>query len=303
MNDFSRNKIPICNSIMELKVFLLKYPNTFFCLYLAYKDDDAWNKSTSREYMNQVCDNLIYLPVNIQKNDFETLKEIYSIAESNKQIIAINQTQPHKSNPVLKKWLNDDSIKNIDTLIKNDDYKLIPYDLNGPSFVEWFIEEVDEFKNKFVILLGVGGVGEPMARKIISKNPKQLLLVDKIDKSKLVNELSNIGNIKYTSELKINELDNDEIILINCAGKEGSDDSIVDNILKKYRNKNQIFVDLRPQLKINIVEKAQKLGWNSFSGFGMNARNDYLLYKKICVLINEKPISFKNFKLLVAHAS
>ncbi len=303
MNEFSNKKIPVCNSVSELNEFLSKYSNSFFCLYLAYKDDDAWNKSTSRLYMNQVSDKLIYLPVNIQKNDYESLKKIYSISESNKQIIAINQTQPHKSNPILKEWLKDKSIINVDTLIKNENGKLIPYDLNGPSFVGWFIDEVSKFKNKLVILLGVGGVGEPIARKIICEEPKQLLLIDKVDKTDLVNELSQFGNVNYNSDLMIYEMKNNEIIFINCAGKEGTDDSVVLDLLKKYQNKNEIFVDLRPHLKIDVVEKAQDLGWNSFTGHGMNARNDYSLYEKICILINEKPISFEKFKVLVADAS
>jgi len=303
MKESSSKRISVCYSISELKEFLSKFPDKKFCLYLAYKDNASWTKSTSRVYMNQVSDKLIYLPLNIQKNDFKSLKEIYSIAESNKQIIAINQTQPHKSNRILKEWLNDMSITNIDTLIKNQEYKLTPYDINGPSFVDWFIDEVSDFKNKLVIILGVGGVGEPIARKIIHEMPLQLLLIDILDKNELCSELANFGNVKYSSTLRAENLNANEIILINCAGKEGSDESCVDEILKKYKNKNQIFVDLQPHLKIDIVEKAKQLGWKAYTGNGMNARNDYTLLKKICKVINEKPISFKKFKKLVDNAS
>ena len=45
----------------------------------------------------------IYLPVNIKKGDFDSIREVYKLAENEEQIVAINQTQPHKSNPVQKK--------------------------------------------------------------------------------------------------------------------------------------------------------------------------------------------------------
>ena len=44
---------------------------------------------------------------------------------------------------------------------------------------------------------------------------------------------------------------------------------------------NYIFVDLRPQLDIEIVNVAKEFGWNAYAGFCMNSRNDYVLLKKI----------------------
>ncbi|MCK4592524.1 hypothetical protein KAT63_03765 [Candidatus Parcubacteria bacterium] len=303
MNEFFNKKIPICNSVKELKRFLTKYSKFKFCLYLAYKDSNDWNKSTSRVYMNQVIDNLIYLPVNIKKDDNDSLKEIYNISESSEQIVAINQTQPHKSNSVLKEWLRNNSVSNIDALIKDKNKKLVPYDLNGPSFVGWFKDEVDQFQDECVILLGVGGVGEPIARKVIKEKPSKLILVDIVPKTELCAELSKEGTIEYASSLNEIKLNDKKIIFINCAGKEGVSESGTEKLLMKFFKKDYIFVDLRPHLQIDLVKKATKLGWKAYTGHGMNARNDYSLLTKIAELIGIISMPFDEFKELVAKAS
>ena len=62
----------------------------------------------------------IYLPVNIKKGDFDSIREVYKLAENEEQIVAINQTQPHKSNPVQKKcFFGPDIPQNVDSLIKD----------------------------------------------------------------------------------------------------------------------------------------------------------------------------------------
>jgi len=99
---FDKQKVPVISSIEELKQFVEEYPNHKFCLYLSYKQSDAWDKSTSRVYMNQVSEYLIYLPINVSKGDNATIAEAYELSEKNDQIIAIHQTQPHKSYPVGK---------------------------------------------------------------------------------------------------------------------------------------------------------------------------------------------------------
>lgn len=303
MSEFSNKKVPVCSSVKELNDFLVKYGGHKFCLYLAYKDPDAWEKSTSRIYMNQVIDELIYLPVNIKKGDIESLKKIYEIAESNELIIAINQTQPHKSNPVLKKMFKDDSISNVDALIKDKNGELVPYDLNGPSFVGWFKDEVSGFIGKCVLILGVGGVGEPIARKIILNRPSKLILVDVISKKKLCDELSKYGKVEHSSNLGEIRLDENEIIFINCAGKEGADESGTEELLKMFEGRGYVFVDLRPHHQIDIVDKARKMGWKAYTGYGMNARNDYTLLTKIAESIGITPMPFNEFKELVARIS
>ncbi len=300
----SNNKIKVCNNIQEVKDFIKMNKEINICLYLAYKEPIEWEISTSRVYMNKIHKNLVYLPINIKKNDFESLKEIYDLSEQNNQIVAINQTQPHKSNSVLKEWFRNKTIPdNVDSLIKDQNNKLTCYDLNGPSFTDWFTEDVSTLKNRSVILFGVGGVGEPIARRIAKEGINSLYLIDINSKDNLAKELSNNTKVTYLEKLNEICLENDSFIFINCTGKEGGNDNSAVEFLQKYKNMNNIFVDLRPQINIEIVNLAKKLGWDAYTGFGMNARNDYTLLKKISELINIKIPSFEEFKKLVEEAS
>lgn len=300
----SNNKIKVCNNIQEVKDFIKMNKEINICLYLAYKEPIEWEISTSRVYMNKIHKNLVYLPINIKKNDFESLKEIYDLSEQNNQIVAINQTQPHKSNSVLKEWFRNKTIPdNVDSLIKDQNNKLTCYDLNGPSFTDWFTEDVSTLKNRSVILFGVGGVGEPIARRIAKEGINSLYLIDINSKDNLAKELSNNTKVTYLEKLNEICLENDSFIFINCTGKEGGNDNSAVEFLQKYKNMNNIFVDLRPQINIEIVNLAKNLGWDAYTGFGMNARNDYTLLKKISELINIKIPSFEEFKKLVEEAS
>lgn len=298
------NKINICYSVEELKEII--EDGKYYCLYLAHKDNEGWEKSTSRVYMNNLIDNFIYQPVDIQKEDFDSLRKIYEFVEQKNNILGINQTQPHKSNPVLKEYFKGNNLPtNVDAIIRNNSGELIPYDLNGPSFMSWYKNEVGSFKDKMVIVLGVGGVGEPLVRAIIKEEPKKIFLVDPVDKTNLKEELSSQGNVDYFQKIDdINIEDITDLIFINAAGKEGAENQeSVGIFLNQFKNKNYIFVDLRPHMEIPIVERANELGWQGYTGHGMNARNDYVLVQKLVENINIPVLSFEEFKEKVLHAS
>jgi shikimate 5-dehydrogenase len=303
MNRYSDARIGVCVSIAQVRAFLADHANGRVCLYLADKDTGSWERSTSRVYMNQVSPALIYLPVNVTKSDRDSLKDLYALAGSSERIVAINQTQPHKSNPVLKEWLQDDSIGSVDALVKDERGRLVPYDLNGPSFVGWFKDEIGGFEDTCIVLLGVGGVGEPIARRVILDTPSKLVLVDIISKEGLRAELSAYGVVEYASDLHGIDPSGAQVVFINAAGKEGADETGAEELLERFSGQNNVFVDLRPQLSIGIVERARALGWRAYSGYGMNARNDYALLLKICAVIGEDLMPFDEFERLVARAS
>jgi hypothetical protein len=305
---FGQTKIPVMYSVTELLRFLQDYSDFWFCLYLAEKDEAAWELSTSRVYMNQVLPHFLYIPVQVKKDDLDTLRVIYEAAQKNPHVVAINQTQPHKSNLVLKELFSKlaDVPMNIDVLVKDQSNNLIPYDLNGPSFVHWFDEEVSTLHKQRVLLVGVGGVGEPLARRIIMDAPTELIMVDHVNKEGLRSVLAKYGNVLYFSSLEQVPLDQDirDLIVINAAGKEGvADYSGTDQLLDRYKYRNFIFVDLRPQLQLEIVERANDLGWRAYTGYGMNARNDYTLLSKIAQFLKWELPSFTVFKQLVAKSS
>jgi hypothetical protein len=55
---FAAEKIPIARSVKEFEDFIGQYPDLAICPYLADKDDEGWDKSISRVYMNQVLPRL-----------------------------------------------------------------------------------------------------------------------------------------------------------------------------------------------------------------------------------------------------
>jgi shikimate 5-dehydrogenase len=236
------------------------------------------------------------------------LRQIYKISQENNQIVAINQTQPHKSNPVVQELFRylPNVPANIDSIVKNQNGDLVPFNLNGPAFVDWFVDEVDGIVGKTIILVGVGGAGESIAREIARNHPLELLLIDFVDKRLLVEELSS-GDVRveYAPKISISSLaDKSSLVVINAAGKEGAtDDSAIASLLSSYANKQYIFIDLRPQLILPIVEQAKKLGWKAYTGYGMNARNDYVFLCKVAEIAAIKPPPFESFREMVAKAS
>jgi shikimate 5-dehydrogenase len=301
---FFDTKIPVCSSLANYRLFIKNYSGFHFCPYIADKDKESWEKSTSRVYMNKVLPKFLYIPLNISKNDTKSLKKFFEEADNDSKIVAVNITQPHKSNPVLMKmYLEGNKLANIDTLIRKNG-KLLPYDLNSEAFIDWYKDEVGSFINKVILLVGVGGVGEPTARRLAKLKPSKLILADPVDKSYLLKTLLKTADVVYTNSL--DNVDNktfNEIIVINAAGKEGGEDSSLLKFLQALQSKKVIFVDLRPQLEIDIVEKAKKLGIESYTGYGMNARNDYILLTGIADNLKVKLPSFIQFKTLVKEAS
>lgn len=307
---FLHEKLPVANGKEGFEAFADRYPGFVFCPYVAEKDAEGWNRSTSRTYMNQVLPNFLYVPVNIPKGDMRGLRSFFEAVQTRGDVPAINITQPHKSSPVLRElYLGDENSEaNVDTLIRNDDGRLEPYDLNSSAFVEWYKDSVGSFEGKVVVVIGVGGVGEPIAKKVAAEKPSGILLIDIADKARLVAQLGAATGVPATYEPTLRgALDlglPENSIVINAAGKEGAgNDSELWELIRR-EVKNSVFVDIRPHLDIDIVEEAKRHGWNAQTGHGMNARNDYVLLQGIARQIpGAAPPSFETFERLVAAAS
>ncbi len=94
---FLHSKISVANGVEGFMSFIRTYPNFNFCPYVAEKDPEGWDKSTSRVYMNQVLPNFLYVPVNISKDDLDELRNFFTFVQDRNDIPAVNITQPHKS--------------------------------------------------------------------------------------------------------------------------------------------------------------------------------------------------------------
>lgn len=307
---FFHNKIPVANGLEGFTSFVGKYSGFNFCPYVAEKDREGWDKSTSRVYMNQVLPGFLYVPVNVPKDDLITLENFFNFAQNRKDIPAVNITQPHKSSPVLRElYLGDaQGDSNVDTLIRNSEGQLKPYDLNSTAFVEWYKDEVESFQDKPVILIGIGGVGEPIAKKIAAEKPSNLLLIDVADKSNFATSLGKTSQVPTTFASSLRSTMDSRlskgVIVINAAGKEGAtNESELWELIQKGTDSGT-FVDIRPHLDVEIVKEANQHGWKAYTGHGMNARNDYVLLQGIARQISDAtPPSFEEFQQLVARAS
>lgn len=304
---YKLDKIPVLHGLAEFLEFKTAYPDFYLCPYVADKTAESWNVSTSRVYMNQVLSDFLYVPVNINKDDTEGLRTFFVEVAEDRQIAAVNITQPHKSSPVIKELFldNNNSDKNVDTLIRDTSGILKPFDLNAPSFVDWYKDEVGDFTDKTVVMVGVGGVGEPIAKAIARDLSKRLILVDPIDKSYLLERLG--GGLESTFAYSLDDVTieaNQDIVLINASGKEGVDDTTgILKCIQKHVNSANILVDIRPHLNIDIVQQARDLGWRAFTGHGMNARNDYTLLLGIAEYMGVDVEPFELFQKKVAAAS
>lgn len=307
---FLYEKIPVANGVQGFETFADQYPDFTFCPYVAEKDAEGWDRSTSRAYMNQVLPKFLYVPVNIPKGDLAELRAFFDAVQDRHDVPAVNITQPHKSSPVLRELYLQDahSEANVDTLIRNDAGELEPYDLNSTAFVEWYKEDVGPFTDKPVVLVGVGGVGEPIAKKIVAEKPSSLFLTDVADKAAFAAQLAETSSVAVKFESSLERILSDGLpvgaVVINAAGKEGAtNESDLQQLIRKGAN-GGVFVDIRPHLDIDIVEEAKQHGWNAHTGYGMNARNDYVLLQGISRQIPDaQPPSFEEFQQLVARAS
>jgi shikimate 5-dehydrogenase len=297
---FLKEIIPVCFGLDQFETFIDGYPGFCFCPYVADKDSVSWKTSTSRKYMNKVLPNFLYIPVNIEKGNQAQLRGFFERMNTLSSVVAVNITQPHKSNAVLTElYLKpSSSLQNIDTLIRSESGLLEPFDLNSVAFVEWYKNEVGSFKDREVVLVGAGGVGEPIAKRIAELQPSSLTIVDPSDKRDLLSSLK--GENTYLSSLDKYTSDSKNLILINAAGKEGGTDPNLQSTLERCRG---VFVDIRPHLLVDEVELAKQLGWEAYTGHGMNARNDYELLRGIAKNMHVSPPEYLRFEALVAAAS
>lgn len=297
---FAETPIPVTDGPKGFSEFAAGYPGFRFCPYLADKDADGWRRSTSRVYMNQVLPGFLYVPVNIGKADSDAVREFFALVRDLPSVPAVNITQPHKSSAVLRELVGIEG--HIDTLIRGDDGALAPYDLNSAAFMAWYTAEIGPVTGRSVIVLGVGGVGEPIAKKLAAERPADLLLVDVADRSGLAARLA----ARYESSLR-SVLDGgppSPVTVVNAAGKEGAADGAELWRLIGTTPADGVFVDLRPQLTIDIVDEARRHGWNAHTGHGMNAHNDHVLLQGIAARIPAaEAVGFEVFRRLVAAAS
>ncbi len=303
---YATSRIPVAHGLQGLLALMAVNPEFAVCPYVAGKTDQQWEHSTSRVYLNQVLDRLIYVPVSIAADDLSGLSELARWARQEPRVVAINITHPHKNHPAWRQALADPTtpVSEIDTLIRDASGWLRPYSLNAAAFLGWYHTQMGSFAGANVVLVGVGGVGEPLARLVARQEPAELVLVDPQDKSALAREL---GACWLPSVREVPALlsAGHSLVVLNASGKDGgSDDTGLAHLLATHHQAvPRTFVDLRPQLQVPLVDHAAAHGWSAWTGHGMNAHNDYELLTAMAACLGQQPPSFAQFQALVAAAS
>jgi shikimate 5-dehydrogenase len=304
---FFEEKIPVCNGAEGLVSLLEEYPNFKVCLYLAQKDDKGWDESTSRVYMNKSIPGFLYIPVNIKGGDTKELRAVYDIARENPNIIGINHTMPHRSNPVLRElfYRSEEGVGNMAVLVRNGEGELFPYDINGQAFVDGYIydNKFGTFARKTVVMVGVGGAGESIAIEIAKRKPGEIILIDQKDKHGFIHSLGEVHTRYYRTidEFVTNGMVDGDLVVINASGADISD---ANPLQKIFVMREGIFVDIRAQLNLSTVETAiHDFHWQAATGFAMNSRNDYVLLNRLAKIMTVEAPEFTKFRDYVAEAS
>lgn len=249
IDDLKCNLIPVMNSACELKQFIEEHADYLIVPFLLYKENiyDAL-LSTSSMHMNWLWSNLLYVPVNIKNNDQDELLRVYETAASFGNVVFLNHTIPHKSNPVMRGLFGD--VRG-DYLARSGETFHIA-DGNGKAFVQMARElaggELD-FAEVAVVIVGVGGAGELSARAIIREQPKRLILVDIKDKSILGKEL---GAEYYLGIDNIPDLSGEPLVIIDSTAhfEDGVQRCVALELVEKYDAIDNVFIDYNMNTEI-----------------------------------------------------
>jgi hypothetical protein len=278
--------IPVIYSAEKFCQFVSGHQDYLIVPYLLYKDDPKEALlSTSSMHMNWLWPNLLYVPVNIKQEDHSELRKIYTTACNHDNVIFINHTIPHKSNPVMLEMFSKKESTSValEILSNNSDYKEkeeeeergdylsrrgSSFDIaegNGQAFVKMVKElakdDID-FTKVTVVIIGVGGAGELAARTIHKESPHRLLLVDIKDKRQLSEKLGaefyqgkDSKLSPFTGEKLIEilpDLTKERLVIIDATAhfEDGIQRCVALDLVEKYDATGNIFIDYNMNPKI-----------------------------------------------------
>ena len=224
-------------------------------LYFMHKNLEDSYLSTSRIHMNCLWTNVIYVPVNIPKDNKEEMEEIYDIADANDNVIFINHTAPHKSNDTMRKRYNKENEDEFgDYLVKTDGrFRIV--DGNGKAFVKMseYMLDVKDFSDVTLIIIGVGGAGTLALRAVEKEKPKRIIMVDLQDKS----ELAALMGAEYYNDIFTDEItgisESDRVVIMDATSHSVTrlGRSFAYDFIKKYDSPNNFFIDYNMRTKID----------------------------------------------------
>jgi shikimate 5-dehydrogenase len=236
--------IPVLYSADDLQELIREREDYLIAPYLLYKKNPHdLLLSTSSMHMNWLWEDVLYVPMNIEDGDHAELEKIYRMACKYDNIIFFNHTIPHKSNPVMQEMFGKDEYGDYLCRVGNT-YRIA--DGNGKAFVQMVRELANndiDFAQVTVVVVGVGGAGYLAAKAIKAEQPKQMILVDIEDKSSIAQEF---GAEFYLGIENVPDLSGaSRLVIIDATAhfKQGIQQTVAYDLVKKYDAADNIFID------------------------------------------------------------
>lgn len=294
-------QIPVLHSAEEFERFVGKYPNYLIAPYFLFKEEPTdLLLSTSSMHMNWLWPNLLYVPLNIGKENCTGIGAVYRTALKHYNIVFFNHTIPHKSNPVMQEMFGPG---NGDYLIRKEK-TFIMSEGNGQAFVTMASQLMknDDFTDVTVVLVGVGGAGTLAAKAIRrEKNPKRLILVDIENKSGLAAEL----DAEFFQKMDdLPDLSGQKLVTIDATAhfEKELQHSVFVDFVKDYDSPENVFIDYN----MNTPAEAYQ-GLKTRCGVGKEyvAITNYIMAQKMIqgaasIGVTLPPISKETFDTTVA---
>ena len=312
--------IPVMNSADQLEEFIKNHEEYLIVPFIFGRDDRELLLSTSRIHMNWIWPNVLYVPVNIKKDDNAELEKVYKLANRYSNIIFFNHSTPHKSNSVMQELFEGEFGNKYGDYVTRQGSEFIIADGNGAALVEQANKTPYgslDFSKIIVVIVGIGGTGMLAAQRFYEKGVKKdsagnerLILVDKEDKKQFADEIEAkffLGiNELLADESVLNRLKGEHLIIID-ATKEDEDNRKYDaeKLAEKYQGNNNIFVDCNMYVKRDYYESTLE-GFNIVVGREFVETTNYIMTEKIIEAANSMGVklesiserTFKNDKVL-----
>jgi shikimate 5-dehydrogenase len=298
INPYADRLVPVSVGHRGIDAFMDDHPAYRFCWYVAHKDQAGWDRSTSRVAMNRAMSNTIYAPVEVAADDLEELRALYALAAQRPAVSGINHTMPHKGNAALRDFVEQPG-PSCDVALRPGPGHFLAEDFNGPGFIAWYEDTVGP-PHSTVVIVGVGGAGEAIARWMARRHESCLWLVDIRDRSRLSIELSAQTPSRYSSDISAAAVSPDEpLTVINCTGL--SLEPLRGYLTAHAEGTERVFVDIRMGV-VDLVTEASDQGWETHTGVGMASRSNYMLVSALTTIAHEETPSFEDFQAREAEA-
>lgn len=257
-----------------------------------------WNSAFKEHKLNYSM-----VPLDVLK---EKLPKLLDKLNLDKSFIGGAITTPHKTD--VAKWLGknvtDEAYKigAVNCLFRGKDGNLSGTNTDGEGSVKALTEQIGEFKNKNILILGFGGAGKAVSVYFSYSTEKGDIYVStrKQNDTIYINKLKNSIWIDWSKKEKLlNKID----IVINCTSIGFGDQEQLSPLgiedLQKIK-KNGFIYDIiyQPERSV-LLKNAHKIGLKTLNGSKMNFIQAVLAFNYALPHIKNKSLTFEAMKKIL----